>query len=276
VHGTSAEVDQEATDLLRAAVLLLRDDFARNDPETGKLLRISWDQLSRFEVRVAPDLRVEIVDVPKCGPLTVPVNAISDSRAFTLYLTKSSLIRNVEAGGRAIAQLFTANRRSVAQAWLAACESAKSESEALLLELASDRQKEEEAERKADIAVRMAALQNETVLAHSQGRPLHTDAAQRILASPSHIALSTLNPLSPQAPSSRGLADPSRYRLVDPRGSVTGEPLNEGPRRVNTGSGEAIGGATPKVLRLLTSPERLRNSTPGRVPIPRLRRNRLP
>lgn len=48
-HGTAVEVDEEATNLLRAAVLLLREDFARNDPETGKLLRIPWEQLSRFE-----------------------------------------------------------------------------------------------------------------------------------------------------------------------------------------------------------------------------------
>jgi hypothetical protein len=247
-HGTAVEVDEEATALLQAAVLLLREDFARNDPETGKLLRIPWDQLSRFEVRVAPDLRVEIVDVPNRGPLTVPVNAIADSRASTLFVTKSSLMRSVEAGGQAIAGHFTANRRSVSQAWLAACDSAKSGREALLLELASDRQKKEEAQRAADIAARMAALQNETQSAHNQRRVSRADAPQRILASPSHTAISTPNLLSPQAPSPRNLVDPSRYRLVDPRGRATGVPHNEGSRRVNTGSGEAIAGATPKAL----------------------------
>ncbi len=247
-HGATVEVDEEATNLLRAAVLLLREDFARNDPETGKLLRIPWDQLSRFEIRVVPDLRVEIVDVPKLGPLTVPVNAIADSRASTLYVTKSSLMRSVEAGGQAIAGLFTANRRSVAQAWLAACDSARSGRETLLLELASDRQKEEEAQRAADIAVRLAALQNETQLAHNQRHAFRADASQHILAPPSHTAISTPNPLSPQASSSRNLVDPSRYRLVDPHGHATGVPHNEGSRRVNTSSREANGGATPKAL----------------------------
>ena len=248
VHGTTVEVDEEATNLLRDAVSLLRDDFARNDHETGKLLRIPWDELSRFEVRVAPDLRVEIMDVPKRGPLTVPVNAFSDLRTSTLYVTKSSLIRSAEAGGQAMAGLFTAKRRNVAQAWLAACENGRSGREALLLELASDRQTKEETQRTADIAARMAAFQTETHLAHNQPHVFRTDTPPRILPSPSHTVLSTPNSLSPQAPSPRSLVDPRHYRLVDPRGHATEVPHDEGSSRVNTGSGEVNGGATPKAL----------------------------
>ena len=248
VPGTAVEVDEEVTNLLRAAVLSLREDLARNDPETGKLLRISWDQLSRFEVRVAPDLRVEIMDVPNSGPLTVPVNAITDARASTLYVTESSLVRNIEAGGRAIAQLFRANRRSVAQAWLAACESARSGREAQLLELASERQKEEKAQRTADIAARIAALQDETQLAHNQRRVLRTDAAQRIVELPSLTTVSIPNQLSPQTTNPRNLVEPGRYRLVNPRGHATGMLLNGGSSRVNTGSREANGGGTLKTL----------------------------
>ncbi len=247
-HGTTVELDEEATDLLQAAVSLLREDFARNDPETGKLLRISWDQLSRFEVRVAPDLRVEIVDVPKLGPLTVPVKAIADSGTSTLYVTKSSLMRSVDAGGQAIAGLFTANRRSVAQAWLAACDSALSGKEALLLELARDRQKVEEAQRAADIAERMSALQNETQLIHNQRRSFRAEASQHSLASASRSAVSTLNSLGHQSSSSRNLVDPSRYRLIDPHGRATGMLHNEGSSRANAGSSEANGGASPKAL----------------------------
>ncbi len=247
-HGTAAEVDEEATDLLQAAVLLLREDFARNDPETGKLLRILWDQLSRFEVRVAPDLRVEIVDVPNRGPLTVPVNAIVDSRTSTLYVTKSSLMRSVEAGGQAIAGLFTANRRRVAQAWLAACESAKSGREAQLLKLANDRQKEEEAQRTADIEKRKAALQNETLMAHSQQRASRVGTSQHFLALPSSTAISTSNLSNHQATNSRNLVDPSRFRLVDARGRAAGATTSAGSRTVNTGNREANGEARPKVL----------------------------
>ncbi len=246
--GTTVEVDEEATDLLRAAVSLLREDFARNDPDTAKLLRISWDQLSRFEVRVATDLRVEIADVPRHGSLTVPVNAITDERTSTLFVTQSSLMSRVEAGGQAIAGLFTANRRSVAQAWLAACDSARSGREALLLELASERQKEEETQRAAAIAARMTALQNETQMAHNQRPRFRTDAPPPILASPSHTAPSTPNPLSSQAPSSRSLVNPSRYRLVDPRGLSNGVPHNEGSSSVNTDNRVANGGAAPKAL----------------------------
>ena len=203
VPGATAEVDEEATALLRAAVSLLREDFARNDPKTGDSLRISWDQLSGFEVRVAPDLRVEIANVPNTGLLTASVNAIIDPRAATLYITKPSLMTNAEAGGQAIAGLFTANRRSVAQAWLAACDSARSGREALLLVLADDRQKEEEAQRAADIAERIAALQIETQMAHSQRHASRVGAPQRLLASPSNTAISTSNPSNHQAASSR-------------------------------------------------------------------------
>jgi len=244
VHRATAEVDGEATELLRAAVLLLREDFARNDPETGKSLRISWDQLSRFDVRVTPDLRVEIANVSNLGPLAVPVNAFADSRASTLYITKPSLITSVEAGGQAVARLFTANRRSVAQAWLAACDSARPGREALPFKLADDLQKEEEAQRAADIAERMVALQNETQIAHSQRHAARADASKRISAPPSNAAISTSNPSIHQAESPRNLVDPSRYRLIDARGLATGVPNNAGSRRVNT----SIREATPKAL----------------------------
>lgn len=248
VHGATAVVDEAATDLLRAAVSLLREDFARNDPETGNSLRISWDQLSGFEVRVAPDLRVEIADIPNLGALTVPVNAITDSRAAALYVTKPSLMTSVEARGQAIAGLFTANRRHVAQAWLAACDSAKSGGEAQQLKLANDRQKEEEAQRAAEIAERKAALQNETQMAHSQRNTSRVGLSQCLLASPSSTAISTSNPSNHQAASSRNLVDPSRFRLVDPRGRAVGASNSAGSRTVNTGSREANGEARPKVL----------------------------
>jgi len=248
VHGATAAVDEEATDLLRAAVSLLREDFARNDPETGNSLRISWDQLSGFEVRVVPDLRVEIAGVPKLGPLAVPANAITDLRTSTLYITNPSLMTSVEAGGQAIAGLFTANRRRVAQAWLAACVSAKSGREALLLKLADDRQKEEEAQRAVDIAERMAALQNETQMAHSQRHTSRVGASQPLLALPSSSAISTSNPSNHQVASSRNLVDPSRFRLVDARGLAAGASNSAESRKVNTGSREANGEATPKAL----------------------------
>jgi hypothetical protein len=248
VHRATAAVDEEATGLLRDAVALLREDFARNDPEAGNSLRISWDQLARFEVRVVPDLRVEIAGIHKLEPLTVPVNAFTDLHASTLYITVSSLMRNVEVGGQAIAGLFTANRRRVAQAWLAACVSAHSGREALLLKLAGDRQKEEEAQSKLDIARRVVALQNETQMAHSQQRALRADPSIRTLASPSSTAISTSNLSGPQTANSRILVDPSRYRLVDARGHATGVENNAGSRRVYTGIKEANGTATPKAL----------------------------
>ena len=248
VHGVTAKVDEVATSLLRGAVALLREDFARNDPEAGSSLCILWDQLARFEVQVINGLRVEIADVPKLGQLTVKVNAFTDVPASTLYLTDSNLMWNVEVGGQAIAKLFTANRRLVAQAWLAACVSAQSGRKALQLKLASDLQKEEEAQRKLELERRIADLQNETQMAHSQPRALPADASRRTLASPSSTLLSTSNQSSPQAASSRDLVDPNGYRLIDARGRATGATNNAGSRSINTGLKEAHGAATPKAL----------------------------
>jgi hypothetical protein len=248
VHGATAAADEVATGHLRAAVSLLHEDFARNDPEAGNSLRISWDQFARFEVRIVRDLRVKFVGIPKLATLTVPVHAFTDVQASTLYLTESTLMRNVEVGGQAIAGLFTANRRRVAHAWLVACVSAQSGREARPLTLAGDRQKEEEAQRALDITKRIAALQNETMMAHSQQRALGVDTSRRTLASSSSTELSIANQASSHAASSRNLIDPSRYRLIDARGRASGVPNDTELRRVYTGIKEAPGAATPKAL----------------------------
>lgn len=247
VPGATAKVDEEATELLRAAVLHLREDFARNDPETGNSLRIPWDRLSQFELRIAPDLRVEI-NVPNHGPLMVPVNAVTDSRNFILYVTKLSLMTSVTAGGQAIAGLFTANRRSVAQAWLAACDNAKSGRDALRLELAKERQKAEEAQRAADISKRMADLQNQTQIAHSQQRSSHAEALPRTLPSHSPTAIPPSNPSSHEAVSERKLVNPSHFQLVDTRGHATGVSNDTEFKKANIGSKEADREATSKTL----------------------------
>jgi hypothetical protein len=83
---------------------------------------------------------------------------------------------------------------------------------------------------------------------YHQQRAFRADASRRILASPSSTAISTSNPSGPQAASSRNLVDPSHYRLIDARGRATGVPNNAGSRRVNSGSREANGEATPKAL----------------------------
>lgn len=247
-HRATTVVDGEATNLLRNAVSLLREDFARNDPETGNSLRISWDQFSEFEVRVIPDLRVEIEGVPNLRPLTVSVNAFIDSKAAALYVKNPLLMSSVDAGGQAIAGLFTANRRRVAQAWLAAVVSAKSGKEALPFKLAEDLQKDEEAQRGKDITERLAALQNETQTIHNQRHTTRVGASQRLLAPPSSNAISTTNSSNHPVSSSRNLVDPSRFHLVDARGLVSGTSNSTESRSSNTGTNNANGKAAPKAL----------------------------
>jgi hypothetical protein len=121
---------------------------------------------------------------------------------------------------------------------------AQSGREALQYKLADERQKEEEAQNEIDIAERLAALQKETQMAHSQRDTSHVGASQHLMASPSSPTLTTSNPLNHQAPSSRNLVDPSRFRLVDSRGLASGAANGAASRTVNTGSV----GATPRAL----------------------------
>jgi hypothetical protein len=60
VDAAAADVDEEATALLRAAVPLLREDLARNDPTTEAASEVGWDRLAAFQVRVNGNLRVRV------------------------------------------------------------------------------------------------------------------------------------------------------------------------------------------------------------------------
>ena len=121
-HRNAAVRDDDATELLSAAVSLLQDDLARNDARKAGALRIAWDELREFEVRVDPDLRVKVDGLIGRPPTEVDTAAKADIGLRGLFLRESRLLRHVDAGGRSIAGLFAAaDQRQLAQAWLAAC-----------------------------------------------------------------------------------------------------------------------------------------------------------
>lgn len=158
----AAEVDEEATALFRDAVALLHVDLSRNDPATDDALRVSWASLAAIEVRVVPQLRVR-VEGPMQPARTVNVAAKTDVDAGGVLFTDPDALRSVDCGGRVVAGLFAADRRRVAQAWLAAVQEALAGREAAPLELAAERAAAEEAATQADIAAKaqLAKLQGQ-------------------------------------------------------------------------------------------------------------------
>jgi hypothetical protein len=220
VDAAAAVVDEEATALLQAAVPLLREDLARNDPATGAAAEVRWDRLRTFEVRVISNLRVRVGGLADAPPV-IPITAKADPDAGVLYLNDPELLARVDGGGRAIAGLFAADRRSVALAWLAACDDARAGREALRLQLAEERAAAEEAQTAIDIADRLAAFRRQTEAAHARGGVRVARPTGASVAPTAAMGTSTGAP-TPPAPSPRVLVDPSRLRVADPRGHLVG------------------------------------------------------
>jgi hypothetical protein len=247
VDAAAADVDEEATALLRAAVPLLREDLARNDPTTEAASEVGWDRLAAFQVRVNGNLRVRVGGLAD-GPRVVPIAAKADPDAAVLYLNDPTLLARVDGGGRAVAGLFVADRRGVAQAWLAACDNARAGREALRLQLAEEQAAQEEAQTAADIAARLTVFRRQTESAHARSRmarPIRTASAATAGADVPTV-LST-----PPAATSRVLVDPDHLRVADPRGRLVGgrpgtRPGSPGPFRAASGGQRANDLPAPK------------------------------
>ena len=162
--------DEDATELLSAAVSLLQDDLARNDAQTAGALKISWDELRDFEVRVDPDLRVRVDGLVGRPSAEVDTASKADIGTQALYLRESRLLRQVDAGGRSIAGLFAAaDQRQLAQAWLAACIAAEEGRTGQRLRLAAEEAAAERTAREREMAERAAAL-GEEIAKRQKGR----------------------------------------------------------------------------------------------------------
>jgi hypothetical protein len=162
--------DDDATELLSRAVSLLHDDLARNDAPTAGALKISWDELREFEVRVDPYLRVRVDGLIGRPPAEVDTASTADIGLHAIYLRESRLLRHVDAGGRSIAGLFAAaDQRQIAQAWLAACIAAEEGRTGPRLRLAAEEAAAERATREREMAERAAAL-GEEIAKRQKGR----------------------------------------------------------------------------------------------------------
>lgn len=266
VDPGAAQPDGDATELLASAVALLQDDLVRNEPTTAAALSITWDRLRRFEVRVDPDLRVVVEAIAGRPPLTVDVATKADVTRDVLFLRDARLLRQVEIGGRAIAGLFsTADRRQLAQAWLAACVAADEGRQAQRLELAEQQARQERARREQEMAERAAALGEEISGRHDgrarrrHGRPTGTAPGAPASGSPTQPAPSPAP--APQSPP-RVLVDPSTLVVTNPDGT----PQRSGTERPTRGRGASSSSHLPSPNRGVGSP---RGSTapPGFTPL---------
>lgn len=219
LDAEEADIDVEATETLRRAVRLLKEDLVRNEPAAAGQMRTEWDRLTQFEVRVAPSLRVRIEGVRGKEELTVSISAKADLGAGVLYLRDPRDLARVDGGGRALAGLFGADARRLAQAWLAACEEARAGREAEQLQLAVERA----AVQQRETQERLAEFQSRITEAHTKGRHAGgkgRDAGSGTLPPPPAGGGST--PASPPSaqPTRRSLVDPLKFQIVDPRGKL--------------------------------------------------------
>ena len=250
-----AELDEDATSLFAESVEFLHEDLARNDPKTEAALRIAWSQLGGLEVHVASQLTVRVESIPgKAG--VVDVTAKAEPSAGRLYLTDVDLLARIDGGGRAVAGLFNADHRRVAQAWLAAVELARSDREVVRLELAAQRQAEQQAASQAAIEAQLRALQDQ-----SKGRRNSTQkktaASTRTKAAAAGGQGPPLPPPPAPPPPPRVLVDPETLRVTDPDGKIVGPAPSGGagsgrrkgpgkPRDPRAGKGAPQGNAPPR------------------------------
>jgi hypothetical protein len=221
VAASDAYVDDEATALFADAVQLLREDLARNDPTVERSIRVDWDDVARFEVRVAENLQVLVRGLPTPA-ITVRTAAKVDAATSTLYLEDVATLGRVEGGGRALANLFQCDARRLAQAWLAAVEAAREGREAKRVRLAEERAAEEVAASRAAIAEKLAQVQEQAKRRQAKTAPPPRATSTR--TPPADPASGDTNKAQPTA-NPRTLVDAESLEIVNPGGTlVTGTP----------------------------------------------------
>lgn len=253
VEPDVARVDIAATRLWRSAIPLLRADLAFNEPGAADALRVAWDDLNSFEVRTNGDLRVRVSGLVGGREAEIPVRAKADAAARILYVAAGRDLRRVDVGGRAVASLFNADRRQIAQAWLAACAAADDERPAHHIELASQRANEENARTREEMDARLDALRRENT-------ERLTTTAGRTTSSPAPRP--PVGVLVAREARPRQLVDPSTLIVVDPQGRL-GSPANVTPIQTSQprlGPAPAAGLPAPN---LDGAPLRTRTAAPG-------------
>lgn len=235
IDPVSGQRDDDATELLSTAASLLHEDLARNEPRVAATLTVSWDLLRDFEVRIDPDLRVQVDGLVGRPPLQIEVATKADSAAGVLFLRERRLLQQVDGGGRAIAGLFSiADRRQIAHAWLVACIAAEEGRTAQRLELAGQRAADERARNAREMAERATLLGQEIANRHG-GRVRRRQARPHESGSDGQLGASREIQPSPK-PRPRVLVDPSTLVVGNPESRPGGTKQPRRPARRHPGS----------------------------------------
>ncbi|BEP13297.1 hypothetical protein acdb102_16080 [Acidothermaceae bacterium B102] len=205
-------VDDKATELFRDAVSHLREDLARNAPVDAAAIKIHWHDLAKVLVRVVDQLHVSLAAITG-KPDLVEVAARLDLLGANLFVTDSEAVSREDAAGRAVAALFRADQRRMAQAWLAAVSRAREGRRAAALTLASERAHQEGDEYAARLEdLRGQALQRKTEPGRASARPL---SLRPPAAASGHVS----GGLQSDVPrTGRTLVDIASLELVNPEG----------------------------------------------------------
>jgi hypothetical protein len=215
-----ATPDEEAAELFRAAVAQLREDLVRNDPAAASSLIVDWSALESFDVLTVGQLTAHVTPQKGMGrEVSGRIDAYADPDRSSLYITDPDYLDAYDSGARAVASLFSADSRRIAQAWLAACATARAGREARRLELAEVKA-EEEKRRQTQAIDELAALQAETA-----GKPTVSLRKRRITT--------TNEGESPDSKVStpRRLVDPGELVVINPDGQIVGGEVRPQRRR---------------------------------------------
>ncbi|MET7824666.1 hypothetical protein ABZT23_08300 [Streptomyces sp. NPDC005386] len=215
-------VDPEATTLVQSALSLLREDLQRNASPIARSLNGSWDELVAVEVRLAPRLECH-VHLPEAEPTLVSMGTALDLPTRTLYAVDNRVLGRASEMGRTVAALFSKGRREVAHAWAAAYDQAEKGHEAVQLSLAEEQAERDKAAAAAEIAQRLASLQEEhtkrRARAAAKGRSGMGPPAVGNHGTPASAPVSVGPALV-----SRQLVEPQRFRLANNGRITTGTP----------------------------------------------------
>ena len=218
--------DPDATKLFRSALTVLRDDLARNDPELAGGLRVFWDTLHDFTVRVHPSLFLKVhlgTDESSQGYATA-ADARVDRNRQAVFIRDWKALARVDGVGRALAALFEGNTRSVAQAWLAAWDRAEENFQARPIELAQQQASRDKERVEQQLANRITAFSERT----SANRAEFKESATPQSTTKASIGRNDGTPRAIELGPLRKLVDPNSLRIVDRRGRIeTGTPSTQ-------------------------------------------------
>ena len=223
-----AEQDLNATEFFQAAIQQLHNDLARNEPDLKLKEEITWDSLKDFKVCVHHSLALcisissSIEEQYKCK-VAVKVDVVRGQ----VFVRTREYLNSVDCG-RALATLFDVDEqygRSLAYAWLGACERARGGRPITILELAKERAAREERERDASLNKENMEKFRKDISRRHRTNDSNRGTEQKVesetqfnIGEPgkfqngndlSHIIVH------------RVLVDPNNLRLCDPKGHVT-------------------------------------------------------